>query len=216
MNLNHEDVRAICAKIRQNFDLKDRARERALAISREVIRNSANAIRAIHREEFEPAKKLLEETGRLVKEMNEALRDCLDVYHAGFVQDAQKEYAEGLLTLAMVRKTPLPDPDDIGVDYGPYLGALAEAVGELRRHILDHMRRRDSAWGEEMLDMMDEVYYQLVSFDYPNAVSGGLKRISDMLRSVLERTRGDLTTAIRQQELEQALSRLEQRLPKKP
>lgn len=216
MKLNHEDVRAICAKIRQNFDLKDRARERALAISREVIRNSANAIRAIHREEFEPAKKLLEETGRLVKEMNESLRGCLDVYHAGFVQDAQKEYAEGLLTLAMVRKTPLPDPDDIGVDYGPYLGALAEAVGELRRHILDHMRRRDSAWGEEMLDMMDEVYYQLVSFDYPNAVSGGLKRISDMLRSVLERTRGDLTTAIRQQELEQALSRLEQRLPKKP
>ena len=214
MNLEHADLRAICAKIRQSFDVKDRARERALPISREVIRNSANAIRAIHREEFDQAHRLIEETGRLVKEMNESLRDCPDVYWAGFVQDAQKEYAEARLTLAMVVKDPLPDPDDIGVGYGAYLGALAEAVGELRRHILDRMRHRDLTWGEEMLDMMDEVYYQLVSFDYPNAVSGGLKRLSDMLRSVLERTRGDLTNAIRQQQLEQALSELEQRISK--
>jgi len=214
--LDHSDLRTICAKIRQNFDLKDRARERALPASREVIRNSANAIRAIHREQFEAARAELAETGKLVKELTEGLQNHPDVYHAGFVQDAQKEYAEALLTLAMVTKAPLPDPDDIGVGYGPYLGGLAEAVGELRRHILDRMRHRDPTWGEDMLDIMDEVYYQLVSFDYPNAVSGGLKRLSDMLRSVLERTRGDLTNAIRQQQLEQALSRLEERLSEEP
>lgn len=208
----HSNLKDICAKIRSKFDLIDQAREQGLATSREVIRRSASAIRAIHRDKFDQAKAALEETTALVRAMNAALREHPEVYHAGFAQDAQKEYAEALLTMAMVQRTPLPDPDDIDVDYPAYLGGLADAVGELRRHILDRIRHRDASWGEEMLDMMDEVYYQLVAFDYPEAVSGGLKRTVDVLRSILERTRGDLTTAIRQQQLEEALGRLERRL----
>lgn len=207
----HSNLKDICAKIRAKFDLTDQARERALAVSREVIRRSATAIRAIHREEFDFAMETLKETTALVQEMNEALRDYPGIYYAGFAQDAQKEYAEALLTLAMVKRTALPDPDDIGVDYPAFLGGLSDAVGELRRHILDRIRHRD-ATGEEMLDLMDEVYYQLVAFDYPGAISGGLKRTVDVLRSILEKTRGDLTTAIRQQQLEDSLSRLERKL----
>lgn len=208
----HSNLKDICAKIRSKFDLIDQAREQALAVSREVIRRSASAIRAIHREEFDVAQGALEETTSLVRKMNSDLRDHPEVYYAGFVQDAQKEYAEALLTRAMVQRASLPDPDEIGVDYPAYLGALSEAVGEVRRHILDRIRHRDATWGEQMLDMMDEVYYQLVAFDYPEAVSRGLKRTVDVLRSILERTRGDLTTAIRQQQLEESLGRLERRL----
>jgi translin len=202
-------LQKICDKIRKAFDAKDEAREKGLALSREVIRNSANAIRAVHRGEFGQAEKLLEQSARMIQQTARALKDHPGVMYAGFVQDAQKEHAEALITLALIRGEPIPDPDRIKVEYAPYLGGLAEAVGELRRHILDRVRREDSDWGEEMLAAMDDIYYQLVSFDYPAAVSGNLKRTTDVTRSILERTRGDLTNALRQHRLQRALRELD-------
>jgi len=195
----------ICDKIRRSFDQKDQAREKGLTLSREVIRNSANAIRAVHRQEFEEALRLLEETAGVLAEIDRELRPHPGIYFAGFVQDAQKEYAEARTTFALIRRLPLPDPDELKVGHAPYLNALGEAVGELRRYALDNIRRSDIAWGEEVLSAMDDIYYAMVSFDYPAAISGNLKRTADVTRSIIEKTRGDITNAIRQQRLEQAL-----------
>jgi len=209
-----EELSAICQKIRDNFDTKDAARERGLSISREVIRNSANAIRAVHRQEYEEAQALMEATAELLDQAETALRDHPDVRHAGFIHDAQKEYAESRQTYALIRGEPLPDPDDLRVGYAAYLNGLGEAVGELRRHALDRIRHNDMNWGEGILRAMDEVYYALSSFDYPTAISGGLKRTADVTRSLIERTRGDITNAVRQQRLEAALADLEGKLEK--
>ena len=209
-----EELSAICQKIRDNFDTKDAARERGLTISREMIRNSANAIRAVHREEYKEAEALMEATAKLRDEAEQALKDHPDVRHAGFVHDAQKEYAESRQTYALIRGEPLPDPDDLRVGYAAYLNGLGEAVGELRRHALDRIRHNDMNWGEGILRAMDEVYYALSSFDYPPAISGGLKRTADVTRSLIERTRGDITNAVRQQRLETALADLEGKLEK--
>ncbi len=199
-------------KIRAAFDAKDIAREDALSLSREMIRNSANAIRSIHREEYAEALSLMEKTASLLSRINEVLAEQPDVYWAGFVHDAQKEYAESRLTYALIHGDPLPDPDDLGVSYAAYLNGMGEAVGELRRHILDQIRTREAGWGEAMLSAMDDIYYLLVSMDYPAAISGGLRRTADVTRSILEKTRGDLTGALRSQHLEEAMSRLEERL----
>ena len=208
----NEELRHICEKVRRNFDAKDAAREQALTRAREVIRNSANAIRAIHRAEYQEANALMEQNSRLLRELDQVLEGHPNIYHAGFVHDAQKEYAEARQTYALIRGEPLPDPDDLGVGYPAYLNALGEAVGELRRHALDRIRHNELDWGEGILAAMDEIYYAMVSFDYPPAISGGLKRTADVTRSLIERTRGDITNAIRQQRLEAALAELEARL----
>lgn len=206
------ELEKICDKIRANFDLKDAARERGLSLSREVIRNSANAIRSVHRGEYDDARKLLAQNTALLAEVDQELGPHPDIYHAGFVHDAQKEYAEGMITLSLIHHEPLPEPDELKVGYAAYLGGLGEAVGELRRHILDQMRHQQAGWGEELLTAMDDIYYLLVSFDYPAAISAGLRRTTDVMRSIIEKTRGDLTNAIRQQQLEEKMQRIEQRL----
>jgi translin len=206
-------LRDICDRIRSSFDAKDAAREQALPLAREIIRNSADAIRAVHRQQNDQASELLEKTAALVRKMRECLAEYPDVYFAGFLQDAQKEYAEAIVTVALIGGQEVPAPEEIGVDYVAYLGGLAEAVGEMRRHILDRLRLEGGgSWGEQIIGLMDEIYYQLVSFDYPQAISGGLKRSTDMMRGVLEKTRGDLTMAIQQEQLQKALRELERKL----
>jgi translin len=207
-----KDLQAIGDKIRAVFDAKDLAREQALALSREIIRNSANAIRAIHRGEDEDARALMEQTAELVARIEKTLAQHRDVYWAGFVHDAQKVVAEARLTYALVHRQPLPDPDELKVGYAAYLNGMGDAIGELRRHLLDKIRHQDSAWGEEMLAAMDDLYFLMVSMDYPAAISGGLKRTADVARSIIEKTRGDLTSSIRFQHLEDVMQRLEQSL----
>jgi len=196
----------VCDKIRVSLDGKDAAREKALALSRDMIRNSANAIRSVHRGEFADARKLIAATARMSAQCTKLLKGHPDIYYAGFAQDAQKEYAEACITLALVHR------DDLKVDYPSYLHGLSEAVGELRRHVLDQMRRSEPSWGEELLTAMDDIYYLLVSFDYPSAISGNLKRATDVTRSIIEKTRGDLTNALRQERLERAMLRLEKHI----
>ena len=211
-----KELKGICDRIRVVFDAKDVARERGLTLAREVIRNSANAIRAIHRGEYEEAAGLMEASAGLLQEAGEALKDFPDVHYAGFLQDAQKEHAEARQTYALIRGEPLPDPDELRVEYAAYLNALGEAIGELRRHALDGIRHNELAWGENILSLMDEIYYAMVSFDYPPAICGQLKRTADVTRSLIERTRGDITNAVRQQRLESALVELEQMMKAAP
>ena len=193
------------------FAVKHEAREQALKASREVIRSSANAIRAIHRDELEQAQAMMKETGSLVVRTRELLRDHPDLYFTGFTQDAQKEYAESCAIYSFIARTPLLGPDELGVGMAPYLNGLAEAASELRRYILDSLRRDDDSRCEELMEVMDEVYNVMVVMDFPEALTGGLRRTTDALRAVLERTRGDLTLAVRHRRLEQRLAQQEGR-----
>lgn len=185
------------------------ARERALAETRQVVRLSANAIRAIHRGEFDTARGLLDDAQTIMGALITELEAHPKIYWSGYVQDAQKEFAEANITLAIVGRSQLPDPASLQVDDAVYLNGLAETAGELRRQVLDMIRRDELARAEEILNVMDEIYGLLVTVDYPDAVTSGLRRSTDMVRGVLERTRGDLTMSIQQRELTEALRRAE-------
>ena len=200
------------AEAQQHLTLKHQARERALPKSRQAIRNAANAIRAAHRADFPQAEKLLGESGRLLSEMAADLRGHLDIYYAGFVADAQKEYAEAAITVALIRGQAVPMPGTLGVEWAPYLNGLGEAVGELRRSILDRMRQGRLEGCEQLLQQMDDVYLLLTTLDFPDAITGNLRRTTDSVRGILEKTRGDLALAARQAQLAETMARLESRL----
>lgn len=206
------NLEEIAAKILESLEAKNAAREGALALSRQLVRHSANSIRVLHREEYMAAKELMGKAGEILSRMNQEAHRYPDIYFAGYVRDAQKEYAEARLTFALLRGEPLPDPESLQVEYAAYLNGLGEAVGEMRRHILDLIRRDKLEQGEEILAAMEEIYGVLATVDFPDAITGGLRRVTDMVRGVLKRTRGDMTLAIRQRRLEGALKDFEKRL----
>ena len=190
----------------RRFEETMAGRERALAAARRSIRASANAIRAIHRGELDQAHRLMEESRSAIQAGREAVREPHpDVYFAGFLQDAQKEYAEANLTEAIVAGTDLPGPEDLEVELPPYLNGMAESMGEGRRAILDLLRRGEAGESERILIAMEEMYYLLVSMDYPDAITGNLRRSTDVARSIMERTRGDLSVALVQRKVQEAL-----------
>lgn len=196
------------------LEQKHAARERALPRSRSAIRSCANSIRAIHRHEFATARELLTEAGRLLGEMTSDLRLHQDIFYAGFVQDAQKEFAEASTFLALTQNEPLPLASDLGIDWAPYLNGLGEAVGELRRYVLDQLRRDNVEGSEAHLEQMDDIYALLTTVDFPDAVTGGLRRTTDAARAILEKTRGDLTVAVGQAQLQRSLLALQEELQK--
>ena len=200
---------AITSEITDHLDRLSGARDRAVTLSRQIVRLSANAIRALHRAERETAASLLEDARALLVRMIDATARYPSLYWAGYVQDAMKEYAEAAITAAMLADLAPPTPATLGVEYAPYLNALAEAASELRRDTLDALREDEIERALALLRHMDEVYAVLVTVDFPDAITGGLRRSTDQLRGVLERTRGDVTLAVRQHRLEQALARIE-------
>ncbi|MYC30836.1 MAG: haloacid dehalogenase [Chloroflexi bacterium] len=189
--------------------VRHQAREQALAVSREVIRFSANAIRAVHRGDFDDARQLIDRARQRLQETRPIRDDNPEIYYAGFLSDARKEYAEANITLAVISGAEIPSPDDIDVDPPAYLNGMAEVIGELRRYILDALRRDSFERCEDFMDVMDEIYGILVTIDFPEAVTGGLRRSTDAMRGVLERTRGDLTISLQQRRLERRLGDLE-------
>lgn len=203
------DLAQVIEDIRTEFTAKNQVRDATLNRSRELIRYCALSIRAIHRHEWEEAEKLLETARQAARVMTADLSIYHDLYEAGYTQDALKELVEAHVLHACVRRETLPGPADLNVPAAAYLNGLAEAASELRRFILDLVRLGRCAEAEPYLDIMDEVYSHLVTMDFPDALTGGLRRTTDVLRGVLERTRGDLTLAVRQEELEAALSAFE-------
>jgi len=202
----------ISERIHQVFDSRTTARDSALASSRILTRHCANAIRAVHRLETDLAKQNLNEARRLARLLDEELLEFRDLYYAGYTQDALKEYAEACITCALILDEPLPDPDELGIEYATYLQGLAETTGELRRRCLDILRNGHSDEAERLLGIMDDIYAVLTTMDYPDAITGGLRRLTDLARGVTERTRGDITISLRQAELEINLQNLENRL----
>ena len=159
----------------------------------------------MHRQEHKSAESLLQSARSLLDEIERVVAEHSSLINAGFIKDAQKEFAEGKITLALITGNKLPGPAALSVDHAAYLNGLGEAVGEIRRYLLDSMRKGDLSRGEELLFVMDDIYSTLVTMDFPDAITGGLRRTTDMVRGVLERTRSDLTLAIRQKDLEEKL-----------
>jgi translin len=185
---------------------RHQAREQALTVSRQVIRNSANAIRAVHRNDFTEAGRLISEASAKLAETLSIRADNPEIYYAGFLSDARKEFTEANITLAVISGNDIPDAAMLGVDPPAYLNGMAEVIGELRRYILDSLRRDDIGRCEELMELMDEIYGILVTVDFPEAVTAGLRHSTDAMRGVLERTRGDLTISLQQRRLEQRLA----------
>ncbi|MDZ4669528.1 MAG: hypothetical protein SH821_01545 [Phototrophicales bacterium] len=208
------NLSAIAETIRAQLTEQDASRDKAVVQSRELIRLCAEAIRAIHRREWDDADVRLANIRATAKIIVDGVASYPELYHSGYLQDALKEVVEAFATYAIIRDQPLPTPDELGVKSSTYLLGLAEAATELRRFILDIMRldERHSQEAERLLDCMDTIYDHLVTFDFPDALTHGLRRQTDVVRGVLERTRGDLTTSLRQQLLQDALERLEKKM----
>jgi len=207
-----QQLDAIADKIRNNFQAKNAARDAALSTSRELIRHCALSIRATHRAEAAEATQLLTRAREIAAEMKAHVRAYPDLYFTGYVQDALKELAEAHIVNALINDQKIPDPDELGVDYAAYLNGLGEAAGELRRYVLDIVRHGWSDRCEKILAAMEDIYSLLVTMDFPDALTGGLRRTTDMVRGVLERTRGDLTIAARQEKLEARLKEFESKV----
>ncbi len=198
--------------IRRRLEDKNAARDRALQHSRTLIRHSSMAIRAAHREERTEAQTELRAAQVLQAELRQDLAPYPDLYHAGYTQDALKEFVEASIVDAILAGEPLPDPESLGVEDAAYLCGLGEAAGEMRRRALDILRHDRLEEAERTLGIMDDIYGLLVTVDFPDAITGNLRRITDMVRGVVERTRGDLTTAAQQQSLKAALQTVEKKL----
>lgn len=207
-----QELQAIIDHINQAFESKNTVRDHTLTRSRELIRHCANAIRATHRGDGDQAQALLNTAREVAAQMLAEAQEYPDVRYAGYTQDALKELAEAHITRAVILDEPLPSPESLKVEYAAYLNGLAEAAGELRRFTLDALRRGKVQQAEKILSHMDDIYSTLITVDFPNAITGGLRRNTDMVRGVLERTRGDVTTAVRQEAMKAALQNFEQRI----
>jgi translin len=204
----------IAEKIHENFENMTQARDKALIRARKLTRESAQAIRAIHRSEVDLANEHLQVGQELVTSLNDDLIDFPSLFYAGYTQDAIKEFVEATVTIALIRNLPLPDPDEMGVDYATYMKGLAEVPGELRRRCLDLLRQGFSPEVERLLSCMDEIYAILVTMDYPDAITYGLRRMTDLVRGILERTRGDMTISVREEKLTKEIQSLQLKLEK--
>ena len=202
----------IAERAHADFEARNRVRDEALAQARSLIRHASRAIRAVHRDEKDTALGKLAETAALAKQLNTNLTAYPELYFAGYTQDALKEFAEASIVFALVYGGDFPTAEGLSIPYNTYLKGLSEAATEMRRRCLDLMRENSPAAAEPVLDLMEDIYALLVTMDYPDAITGGLRRQTDIVRGVLERTRGDLTVSLRQQHLEESLRKLEARL----
>ncbi|MBC7286828.1 MAG: haloacid dehalogenase [Armatimonadetes bacterium] len=206
----------VVAQVGRYLAALDEAREKAYRLSREVVRVAATTIRHIHRSDYKAAREALNETAAILREMLAAVADHPLLRYSGFVTDAEKEYCEAAIFVAAVSGEPAPSPDALGVDCIAWLNGLCEVVGELRRHVLDLIRQGDPAGGEEFLQLMEDIYHHTMVFDYPNAITSGLRSRTDQARGAIERTRGELTMAIQSHQLAQRVENLRRRLDEAP
>ena len=208
-----QKLESIAEQIRHTFDAQTATRDKALGQARELTRACALSIRAVHRDETEVMQSHLDEAAKLAESLRRDLADYPAFFFAGYTQDALKEFAEASITCALIRHEALPTPEELNLPPNTYLNGLAESVGEMRRRCLDMLRQDNSAEAERLLGHMDDIFAILVTMDYPDAITNGLRRQTDIIRAIIERTRGDVTFSLRGEKLERSLSRLSAILP---
>jgi translin len=209
-------LESIANQIREKFDVLTALRDQALSEARQLTRACSLAIRAVHRGDQEGMEEQLTNARNLANKLREDLKEYPDLFFAGYTQDALKEFVEANVTCALILNQPLQTPEDLRVREATYLNGLAEVVGELRRRILDILRSGYSEEAERLLGYMDEVYSVLVTMDYPDAITNGLRRQTDLARGIIEKTRGDVTFSLRAETLKQAIAELGAQLNSSP
>jgi len=198
----------IAERIRHNFDIRTAKRDEALKLARQLTRACSVSIRAVHRDDQEAMDANLSEAHSLADKLRNELKDFPDLFFAGYTQDALKEFVEANVTCALIQNKALQTPEELSVIDATYLNGLAEVVGELRRRTLDILRSGYSQEAERLLGHMDEIYSVLVTIDYPDAITNGLRRQTDLVRGIIEKTRGDVTLSLRGQNLTEAIRNL--------
>ena len=181
------------------------AREAGLSKTRALVQTSARCIRHVHRHQFAEAERLLAEARQIAASAQEALAPFQELYHAGYLHDSEKEMVEAAAVLAIVQERPLPSPQELHCGTMAYLNGMGEAASEVRRYALDEMRRGNLEAAEKILGQMETIYDDLITFDYADSMTNGLRRTCDALRAVIERTRSDLTATVSQQALVEEL-----------
>ncbi|GAB4503903.1 MAG: haloacid dehalogenase [Anaerolineales bacterium] len=207
-----QKLESIAEEIHQDFEARSTARDNALGQARQLTRACSLAIRAVHRGETDVMEVHLSKAQRLAEDLKSGLSNYPDLFFTGYTQDALKEYVEANITCALIREQPLPSPEMLDVASATYLNGLAEVIGELRRRILDILRHGYSEEAERLLGYMDDIYSVLVTMDYPDAITNGLRRQTDLARNIIEKTRGDITFSLRGEHLEQAIGQLSAQL----
>jgi translin len=207
-----QKLETIAERIRQNFDVRTSKRDEALKQARQLTRACSLAIRAVHRDDKEIMEMHLAEAQTLADVLRDELKDHPELFFAGYTQDSLKEFVEANVTCALIQNQPLQTPEELGVEDATYLNGLAEVVGELRRRTLDILRSGYSEEAERLLGHMDEIYSVLVTMDYPDAITNGLRRQTDLARGIIEKTRGDVTFSLRGEQLTQAIRGLSSQL----
>ena len=202
-------IKNIIEHIREELEEKDKAREQGITLSREVVRNCRVAMQHVHKMELERAHFMILTARENMEKMNSVLKDQPDLYYGGFVEHAQQEFTECSVIYALVSGKGIPEPEELKVEPVAYLNGLGDVGGEIKRHILDLIRNGMLDKGERYLNIMEELYTGLMLFDYPDAMTHGLRAKTDRLRLLLEIARGELTAAVRQQKLEMAMQALE-------
>jgi len=202
----------IADRIRQNFDVRTSKRDEALRQARQLTRACSLSIRAVHRDDKEAMEANLAEAQTLADKLRDELKDHPELFFAGYTQDSLKEFVEANVTCALIQNQPLQTPEELGVQDATYLNGLAEVVGELRRRTLDILRSGYSQEAERLLGHMDEIYSVLVTIDYPDAITNGLRRQTDLARGIIEKTRGDVTFSLRGENLAEAIRKLSSQL----
>src|ERR1051325_7630624 len=205
-------LESIANKNREKFDILTKLRDQALAEARQLTRACSLAIRAVHRDDKEGMEEHLNEAHKLAEKLRVELKDYPDLFYAGYTQDALKEFVEANVTCALIQNKALQTPEELGVQDSTYLNGLAEVVGELRRRTLDILRSGYSEEAERLLGHMDDIYSVLVTMDYPDAITNGLRRQTDLARGIIEKTRGDVTFSLRGQQLAEAIKSLSTQL----
>ena len=207
-----EQLPSLAETIRLDFEIRNQKRDQALLLSRQITRLAAQSIRATHRKEYDQAHDFIEQAGSLVGQVKDSLKNFPDLYYAGYTQDGIKEYIEAHITYSLILNQAMSTPEILGVQYSTYLNGLAEVPGELRRSCLDILRQGYSAEAERLLACMDEIYTVLVTMDFPDAITNGLRRQTDLVRGILERTRADLTLSLREEQVKTVMDQLIDRL----
>ncbi|PKK85372.1 MAG: RNA-binding protein [Thermoplasmata archaeon HGW-Thermoplasmata-1] len=202
-----DNLDAIATGIAKHLDEKDALREQALTITREMVRDSGEAIRNIHKGLCDEAAGRLENLIRSARHVTELLKDHGDLYHAGFTETAFQELVEMACVLAILKGEPLPEPQELCVTPTSYLLGLGDVIGELRRQALDALRKGDLEQADEDLQKMEAIYDCLIKFDYPSAMVP-IRRKQDIARGLIEKTRGEVAVAAGNKKLEEKLDAL--------
>ena len=190
------------------FDKLNDIREQSLTTSREIVRECSKSIRNIHRNDEVSAKEHIENARKKLENLKSITSDVSEISYAGYVLDAEREFVEAVMFYTFEVSGYIEPFNNFNVHPSSYIQGIGDTIGEWRRKALDHLRNLDIKKAETYLAIMEEGMGTLNELDYPDALTGGLRRYADNARSIIERTRSDITNAFINESLRKDISNI--------